>query len=165
MKIIDYTELSTIGYSILVDCFWRTQQYNKVIEYGKEWERKFRNEEPTLYSSKIMLMLASAIGNDNPREAIIYREKLLRIDEKLGLDLGSDYAGLALEYIGTENWDMVITYSKKALTCMFDTYKTSENEIRTKGINNEEIGRCLYFYSLALNQKNNDINAGDYILL
>lgn len=165
LKIIDYTELSTMGYSVLIECLFRTEQYDKIIEYGKEWERKYRNEKPTLESARILVFLACALGStNNSREAIIYLEKLIRIDNQLGRDSGSDYISLSLEYYSLEEWDMVIKYSKMALECLFSKYKTSENIISSKGINNDEIGRCLYFYSMALYQKNN-ISDGNYIMI
>ena len=82
---------------------------------------------------------------------------------KIGSSPYITYAQIAFHYVDIEDFNAAITYSKKALKGMFEEYKTSENEISTKGINNETLGACLYTYARALYGKD-DISSGDYIM-
>lgn len=164
-KIIDYIDLKTYGYYILVNCYYQTEQYDKVIEYAQEWERKFGKEKPSIESSSIITNYATvltAIKNQH-REALSYFEKLVSIDTELGLDVGNDYLQIALTYCTLSEYSNSIPYFKKALKYFFELNKTSENIINTKGIDNQSIGNCLYFYALAL-YDNNDTNSGNYIM-
>lgn len=161
---LDYREVTTYGYYIITNCLMRTKQYDEVIKYGKEWEIKCRNEEPNQYSTIIMSFIASSYDmKGNTKEAITYYEKCASLEIKIGSSPYITYAQIALFYEGIEDFNAAITYSKKALKGMFEEYKTSENEISTKGINNETLGACLYTYARALYGKD-DISSGDYIM-
>ena len=161
---LDYREVTTYGYYIITNCLMRTKQYDEVIKYGKEWEIKCRNEEPNQYSTIIMSFIASSYDmKGNTKEAITYYEKCASLEIKIGSSPYITYAQIALFYEGIEDFNAAITYSKKALKGMFEEYKTSENEISTKGINNEVLGACLYTYARALYGKD-DTSSGDYIM-
>lgn len=164
LKFIDYGELTTYGYYLMISSFMYTNQYDEVIKYGKEWEIKYRTEKPDKYSSLIMGAIATSLDiKGDAKMSITYHEKSATIDSKLGVNPCITYAQIALSYYGIKDFNSAITYSKKALKGMFEMYKTSENEINTKGIDNENIGRCLYYYAASLFCKN-DISSGEYIL-
>ena len=164
LKVIDYVDLSTYGYYMLVSSLLKTKQWDECIKYGKEWEKKFRNEEPSNYTSIIMTAIATSLDSKgNTREAITYFEKLIPIDIKLGISPGFDYAQIALSYMGLEDFDSSISFSKKALKSFFEEYNLSEKEIERNGTNNQTIGSCLYYYALALYCKN-DVSSGNYIM-
>ena len=161
---LDYREVTTYGYSIIIDCLMRTQQFDEVIKYGKEWEVKCRDEEPNKYSTIIMSAIASSYDmKGNTKEAITYFEKCASLEVKIGISPYITYAQIALYYVGIEDFNAAITYSKKALKGLFDEYKTSENEISTKGIDNNTLGACLYYYAKAL-YGIDDESSGDYIM-
>ncbi len=166
LKIIEYTNLSTLGYFMLTSSLFNTKQYEKCIEYGKEWERKYRNEEPSIYTSAIIGTIGTCMGfKKDTRGAITYLEKSIPIDKKLGNAdvLQLTYSQLALYYYDLEEWDTTISYSKKALKMMLKKYKTSIEVIKNKGINNNNIGCCLYTYAEALYKKN-ERNSGDTVM-
>lgn len=164
LKYLDYDDLTTYGYYLLVSCLMHTKQYDDVIKYGKEWEIKYRTEEPSQYSSMIMGAIGTSFDiKGDVNMSITYQEKSVSIDSKLGNNPCITYSQIALSYFGIKDYNAAINYSKKALKGMFQMYNTNENEIKTKGINNETIGRCLYFYAAALYCKN-DNSSGDYIL-
>lgn len=164
LKYIDYGELTTYGYYLMISSFMHTDQYDEVIKYGKEWEIKNRNEKADKYSSLIMGAIATSLDiKGDVKMSITYHEKSATIDSKLGINPCITYAQIALSYFGIKDFNSTITYSKKALKGMFEMYKTSEDEISTKGIDNENIGRCLYYYAASLFCKN-DISSGEYIL-
>lgn len=167
LKVIDYIDLTTEGYFMLISSFYRTKQYKKCIEYGKEWERKYRNEEPSDLSCAILSTLATTLDVEegNTKEAIIYLEKVVSQEEKLNSKdaLALDYCRLNNSYWYIEDWDNVISLSKKILKILFDYYKTSESEIKNKGIDNETIGLCLYDYADAFIHKSNVVK-GYYIM-
>lgn len=163
-KYLDYRELTTYGYSIIIDCLIGTAQFDEVIKYGKEWEVKCRDEESDQNSLFIMRSIASAYDiKGNVKEAITYYEKCASLEVKIGESPYFTYAQIAQYYNGIDNFNAAISYSKKALKGMFEEYKTSENEISTKGIDNKTIGICLFFYAVALYGKN-DVSSGDYIM-
>lgn len=164
LKYLDYGELSTYGYYLFINCLMKTKQYDEVIKYGKEWELKYRTEAPTVFSSMIMGAIGTSLSiNGDIKMSITYQEKSASIEIKLGENPCLTYAQIALSYYEIKDYSSAVTYSKKALKGMFEMYNTSESEIKTKGINNESIGRCLYFYAAALYCKN-DTSSGDYIL-
>ena len=167
LKIIEYTDLSTIGYFMLTSSYFYTKQYEKCIEYGKEWERKYRNEVPSTYTSTILGTIGTCMGlmNDT-RGAITYLEKSIPIDTKFGNTdvLQLTYSQLALFYYDLDEWDTTISYSKKALKIMLRKYKTSIEEIKSNGISNDNIGSCLYTYAEALYKKN-ERNSGDTVMV
>lgn len=163
LKIIDYDVLTTHGYYQLVVSYSETKQYEDCIKYGKEWEKKYRDEEPTGDAAVIYYIIASSLAlSDKEKEAIPYMEKAALINGKLGLPLGDDYTSIAFAYM-KDDVTMAITYFKKALKEYFVSYKTSEKEINSKGIDNKEIGKCLFLYAYALYGKN-DRTSGDYIM-
>jgi hypothetical protein len=49
------------------------------------------------------------------------------------------------------------------MKAFFIEYKTSENEINTKGIDNDIIGASLYYYALACVEKK-DNSSADYLM-
>ena len=118
-------------------------------------------------SCAILGTLARAIGHEEglSKEEITYLEKVVFQEEKLYLRdaLVPDYCSLINSYWYTEDWDNVISLSKKVLIFLFDYYKTSENEIKLKGIDNEDIGLCLYDYADAL-VHNNNVVKGYYVM-
>ena len=161
---LDYRELTTYGYYILINCLMQTKQYEEVIKYGKEWEVKCRDEEPNQYSIMILSAMGSSFSmQDNTKESITYLEKCASLELKLGNNPCITYAQIALYYQENEDYNSAITYSKKALKGMFELFETSENEIRTKGIDNESLGACLYTYATALYGKD-DVSSGNYIM-
>lgn len=164
LKYIDYGELTTYGYYIFINSLFNTKQYDKLIKYGKEWEVKYRTESPSKYSSMIMdaIGVAFSIKGDT-KMGITYHEKSASIDLELGNNPCMTYAEIALDYLGMEDFNSAITYSKKAMKGLFEMYNTSEAEINSGGIDNENIGRCLYFYAVSLYGKN-DESLGNYIM-
>lgn len=163
-KFLDYDELSTYGYYLLVNCLMKTKQHDKVINYGKEWEVKYKEEEPTNYSSLILAAIATSFDIEgDSRNAILYQEKSASIELKLGDYPSIAYAQIALSYLGMEDYEAAINYSKKALKGFFQEYNVTENDIKTRGCNNQNIGRCLYFYATALYGKY-DNASGNYIM-
>lgn len=167
LKVIDYIDLTTEGYFMLIYSLFNTKQYEKCIEYGREWERKFRNEEPSDLSCSILGTLATTLNavEGKTKEAITYQEKVVFQEEKLNLknQLALDYCILVNLYWTIEDWENVISHSKKALKILFDYYKTSESEIKSKGIDNDKIGLCLYDYADAFIHKSNVVK-GYYIM-
>ena len=166
LKIIDYIDLSTYGYSMLTGSLVNTKQYEKCIEYGKEWERKYRNEEQSSYTSQILGNIGTSLGMlGDTKGAITYLEKCIPIDMRLRdtLVLQLTYRQLALFYYDLDEWDTTISYSKKALKLLLKINNTSIEEIKIKGINNESIGSCLYTYAEALYCKK-ERNSGDTVM-
>ena len=94
----------------------------------------------------------------------MYFEKLVELDSKLGLNDGFDLSCIAAAYDGLEDYDRAISYYKKSLSRLFKEYKTSENEIRTKGVDNSTIGNVLFGYAVTLIYGKNDTNSGNYIM-
>lgn len=166
LKILDYTNLNTYGYSSLINSFFQTGQYDKVVKYTKEWERKFKNEEPSPETALIYSACGTVLitTQNKYREALVYLEKLVELDTKFGYQIGYDLSSIAGAYYYLEEYDKAITYYKKATTALFKENQTSEHQIKTKGIDNPEIGNCLYGYALALIYGKNDINSGNYIM-
>ena len=39
LKIVDYINLRTYGYWLLINSFYQTSQYNEVVKYAQEWEK------------------------------------------------------------------------------------------------------------------------------
>lgn len=162
-KIVDYDVLTTSGYYLLIASYAQTKQYEECIKYGKKWERIAKDEEPTDYTASNYFFIATALAmTDREKESIPYMEKAASIDEKLGNPVGSEYTSIAFAYM-KDDVNMALKYYKKALKAYFETYKTSEEEINSKGIDNQDIGKCLYLYALALYLKR-DITSGDYIV-
>lgn len=164
LKIIDYNIFTTSEYFDLIWSFFETQQFENCIKYGKEWEKNCRNETPTTVSASIMMAIGTAlsfIGDD--REAVAYLEKSARIDEKLGFCVGGTYCNIGVSYNNLGNYEMAINSFKKALKSYFVEYKTSENQINQKGLNNTDIGVCLYAYALTLYDID-DISSGNYLM-
>ena len=161
---LDYRELSTYGYYLLISCLWHTNKYDELIRYGKEWEVKCRDEEPNKYSTFIFSALGNAYNNmENTKEAITYFEKCASLELKLEINPCITYAEIAIYYEGIDDFNSAISYSKKALKGMFELFNTSENEIRTKGVDNQALGACLHTYANALYGKG-DTSSGDYIM-
>ena len=164
LKYMDYGELTTYGYFVLIHCLMNADQYDDVIKYGKEWEIKYRKESPSINSSFIISGIGTALMMKfDFREAITYMEKAASIQSELGHNPFFTNAQIAQCYNNLQDYDQSISYSKKALKGMFDNYKTTEREINNKGIDNAVIGECLFVYALSLYNKNDD-SSGDYIM-
>lgn len=166
LKILDYTNLSTFGYWSLINSYYQTGQYDMVEKYAQEWERKCRDEEQTEITACIYgaygTVLSSALNKN--REALVIFEKLVELDKKLGLNYGYDLSSIAGAYYNIDEYDKAISYYKKAINRLFKEHNTSEEIIKTKGIDNSEIGNCLSGYALALLYCKNDTNSGNYIM-
>lgn len=120
-KILDYTNLNTYGYKVLIDCYFQTRQYDMVEKYALEWERKCRDEELTKDTALIYSIYGTTLSNalNKNREALVYFEKLVELDVKLGLNSGFDLSGLAGAYYNLEQYDKAISYYKKAIKTLF----------------------------------------------
>lgn len=164
LKYLDYGELTTYGYFMFINSLGKTNQYDKVIKYGKEWEVRYRTERPSNYSSMIMdeIGLAYSAKGDT-KTAITYIEKVASIDLELGNNPCFAYGQLAMLYIDIKDYDSAITYSKKELKGLFELYNTSERQINSGEIDNKLIGQSLYYYAISLYRKN-DKSSGDYII-
>jgi clan AA aspartic protease (TIGR02281 family) len=166
LKVLDYIELNTYGYYMLISSFFTTRQYDEVVKYTKEWERNNSDEEPSLRTSMIYSCCGTALSvfQQKHREALVYYEKSLKLNKKLGDKTGPDLSDIADAYSRLEEYDKAISYYKKAITALFKENHTSEYQIKTEGIDNLEIGICLYGYAIALIYGKNDINSGYYIM-
>ena len=166
LKILDYTNLNTYGYSSLISSCYQTGQYDKVVEYTKEWEKKCKNEEPSPETVTIYSLCGTALSSalNKYRESLVYFEKLVELDKKFGYKTGFDLSCIAGTYYCLEEYDKAISYFKKATAELFKEYHTSEYKIKTEGINNPEIGNCLHGYALTLIYGKNDTNSGNYIM-
>ena len=165
LKYMDYGDLTTYGYFILTHSLSKTEQYEKCIKYGKEWEIKYRNEPPSSEASLILANIALSldVGEEKTKEAILYYEKCAAIESKLGDNPCFTYSQIASCYLSLEDYDSAINYSKKALKGKLKHYNISVDEIKNKGIDNYSIGGELYFYALSLYGKN-EKTSGDYIM-
>lgn len=166
LKVLDYVELNTYGYSTLIRSFFNTEQYDEVVKYTKEWERKCKDEEPSSSTAVIYSLCGSVLTSvqNKQREALVYLEKLVELDKKLGCNSGFDLSTIAGAYYQLEEYDNAISYFKKATATLFEEYNTSENQIKSEGIDNMEIGNCLYGYALTMIYGKNDINSGNYLM-
>lgn len=164
-KIVDNLGgLTSYGYYILIDSYFETKQFDKCVKYGKEWDLKFRDDEPTSTTSKILYDISAALAMEgHTAESISYMERCAKIDEELGYPVAFSYTSIAMDYMKLDNFDRAIVNFKKALKDYFAFYNTSEQEINSKGIDNKNIGRCLYFYAFALYNKD-EMASGDYIM-
>lgn len=164
-KLIVNGGLSVAGYSVLVECCFKTEQYQDCINYGRDCQRKFRNEKPSEELYQVILDLARSYERiENYQEAIKTFQDLIIIEQSLGSPTYTDYQEIAYCYYWLEDWNNCIENSKLALKEMFKYHKTSEEEIKNKGIDDELIGDCLYFYAKALYNKN-EKSSGDYIMI
>lgn len=165
LKYMDYGDITTYGYYILTESLYKTQQYEKCIKYGKEWEIKYRNESPSYEASIILSNIALSLdcGEDKTKEAILYFEKCAAIETKLGDNPCFTYSQIASSYFYLEDYDSAINYSKKALKGMLEYFNTSLDEIKNKGIDNYVIGGVFYWYALSLYGKK-EKTSGDYIM-
>lgn len=164
IKYLDYGELTTYGYYMLVNSLMKIKRYDEVIKYGKEWEIRNKNDELTYYSPIIVSAIATALDiQGDARNSILYQEKSASMDMRLGNNPCIAYAQIALTYYGINDYYSSIEYSKKALSGMYKEYNINEYEIRTRGCNNNNIGRVLYYYAMALYGKN-DFPTGNYIM-
>lgn len=166
LKILDYTSLSTYGYWSLISCFFQTSQYDMVVKYAKEWERKCRDEEPSEMTAYIYGLYGSALCSalHKPREALVCFEKLVELDEKFGLDSGYDLSSIAGAYYDIGEYDKAVSYYKKATKRLFKEKNISEEIIKSKGIDDSGIGNCLAGYALTLIFGKNDTTYGNYIM-
>ena len=165
VKYMDYGDITTYGYWVLTKSLLETNQFDKCIKYGKEWEIKYRDETPSLEAILILKYIAISldVGERKTHEAIPYFERCATIESKLGKNPGSTYSQIAMCYWAIKDYDSAVNYSKKALKGEFEEFKTSVHEIETKGINNTNIGYTFYYYALSLYGKN-DRTSGDYIM-
>ena len=166
LKILDYTNLSTYGYWSLINSYFQTGQYDMVEKYAREWEKKCRNEEQTEIAAWIYGAYGTALSSalNKQREALVVFEKLVVLDKRFGLKYGYDLSCIAGAYYSLEEYDKAISYYKKATNKLFEENNTSEEIIRTKGMDNSEIGNCLFGYALVLLYGKNDTNSGNYIM-
>ena len=166
LKILDYTNLNTYGYSSLINSFFQTGQFDNVVKYTKEWEKKCKNEEPINETTIIYSACGIALSTElkKYREALVYLEKLVELDEKFGYKTGFDLSCIAGAYNSLEEYDKAILYYKKATKALFKENHTSEYKIKTEGINNPEIGNCLHGYAITLIFGKEDIDSGNYIM-
>ena len=164
LKYMDYGDITTYGYYILTESLYKTQQYEKCIKYGKEWEIKYRNEPPSSEAVLVLGNIASSLyEEEKKKEAILYHEKTAAIESKIGGNPCFTYSQIASCYFSLEDYDSAINYSKKALKGKLEYYNTSVDEIKNKGIDNPSIGGTLYFYALSLYGKNEKAS-GDHIM-
>jgi clan AA aspartic protease (TIGR02281 family) len=166
LKILDYTNLSTFGYWALINSYYQTGQYDMVEKYAQEWERKCRDEEQAEITARIYSAYGTVLSSalNKYREALVIFEKLVELDKKLGLKYGYDLSSIAGAYNFLEEYDKAILYYKKAINRLFKEHNTSEEIIKTKGIDNIDIGNCLFGYALVLLYGKNDTNSGNYIM-
>ena len=166
LKILDYINLSTFGYWSLIDSYYQTGQYDMVEKYAQEWERKCRDEEQAEITARIYSAYGTVLSSalNKYREALVIFEKLVELDKKLGLKYGYDLSSIAGAYYFLEEYDKAILYYKKAINRLFKEHNTSEEIIKTKGIDNIDIGNCLFGYALVLLYGKNDTNSGNYIM-
>lgn len=163
-KVFDYREMSTYSYYMIMRCLVLTKQYDEAIKYGKKWEIKCRDEEPDQYSCDVMYSIGMSYSYKlDTNNAILYFEKTISLATKLGLNPGQGYIQIALCYMDCKDYSESIKYHKKALKCFFEKYNTSEKEISSKGINNKDIGGCLYTYAKSLYNVG-DESSGNYIM-
>lgn len=164
-KLKDYIDLTTYGYFILTDCCFRTNQLKKCIKYGREWEKMYKNEKPSSYTSSILGVIGVSLrlAEGKIREGLSYLERAIQIDEIIGDNPCFNCYTVVLVYYELGDWDSCIKYSKKAMKGFFAEYDTSAKEIETKGIDNQQIGACLYYYALAC-KWNKDIGSANYLM-
>lgn len=165
LKLKDYLDLNTIGYSMLIYSLSETKQYDLVVKYGKEWENRYPVVLQISQSVSIYTEMALALEQkeETLQEAILYYEKAIDLQNKLHNNPSNTLFAIAFCYFRLNDWDSCIAYSKKAMKSYFMEYNTSEKEISTKGINNEIIGLCLYVYSQACSYKG-DTSTAYYLM-
>lgn len=163
-KVVTNGALSVAGYSVLLECYFKTKQYQECIDYGNDFLRLNKKEKPSHELYWVVYYIAEAyVFLEKHQEAIKMQQELISLDQALGTPTYSDYSSIAYNYFCLEDWKNCIDYSKIALKGAFKEYKTSEVEIRDKGIDNGYIGMCLYYYAAALYYED-DKSMGDYIM-
>ena len=169
VKVMANGGLSIAGYAILLESCYNTKQYTECISYGKDCLRKNKNAKPSGELSVVLGMMADSHQClKQYQNALVVYQKLLLVDQALGqnysINVCFDYHQIAACYYFKEDWRNCIANSKLALKEYFKVRKTSETEIKNKGINDDDIGSCLYFYAYAL-YYDNEKSKGDYVMM
>ncbi len=163
-KFLDYGELTTYGYYMLINSLMKTKRYDEAIKYGKEWEIRNKDDKKTYYTTMILAAIATSYDiKEDYRNSILYQEKSISVDIQLGNNPCIAYAQIALTYYAIKDYNASIDYSKKAFIGMLKEYNISEEEIRAQGCNNSNLGMVLYYYAKALYGKY-DYTRGNYIM-